>query len=113
MTRDERYKYVHYVGFPPQLFDMLDDPYETRDLAGDPAFAQTLAACERELRSICDPEEVDRRAKSDQRRRLEAGGGVEAVLAGGVKVPYTPAPDEFEPAPNEARERSRRAATAD
>jgi choline-sulfatase len=113
MIRDERYKYVHYVGFPPQLFDMLDDPYETRDLAGDPTFAQTLAASERELRSICDPEEVDRRAKSDQRRRLEAGGGVEAVLAGGVKVPYTPAPDEFEPAPNEARERSRRAATAD
>ena len=67
-----------------------------------------LAACERELRSICDPEEVDRRAKADQRARVEAAGGLQTVIQGGVKVPYTPAPDEFEPAPVDAREGAKR-----
>ncbi|MBI3972286.1 MAG: sulfatase-like hydrolase/transferase [Chloroflexi bacterium] len=105
MIRNERYKYVHYVDYPPQLFDMENDPDETHDLAGDLQHADVLAACERELRAICDPEEVDRRAKADQARRIAAAGGVEAVKAGGVKIPYTPAPDEFGPAAVEARER--------
>ena len=33
-----------------------------------------------------------RRAKTDQARRIAAAGGVEAVLAGEVKIPFTPAP---------------------
>jgi choline-sulfatase len=108
MVRTARYKYVHYVGYPPQLFDLDVDPEETRDLGTDPAHADVRAACGRELRAICDPEAVDRRARADQRRRLEAAGGPAAVLADGVKIPYTPAPAEFEPAPVDARERGRR-----
>jgi choline-sulfatase len=98
MVRDERYKYVHYVGYPPQLFDLIADPLETRDLAGDPSHAEALAAGERTLRTICDPEEVDRRARASQRRRLDAAGGPELVKAGGVRIPYTPAPLDFGPA---------------
>ncbi|MGH2351008.1 MAG: sulfatase-like hydrolase/transferase, partial [Chloroflexota bacterium] len=98
MLRTQQYKYVYYVGYPPQLFDLLADPDETRDLAADPAHAETLAACQRELRAICDPEAVDRRARADQRRRIEAAGGPAAVLAGGVRIPYTPAPAAFSPA---------------
>jgi choline-sulfatase len=106
MIRNARYKYVHYVGHSPQLFDLIADPEETRDVATDPAHADGRAACERELRAICDPEAVDRRARADQRRRLDAAGGDAAVLAGGVKIPYTPAPGQFDPAPVEARERT-------
>ncbi len=109
MLRNARYKYVEYVGHRPQLFDMQADPDETRDLGQDPACAEVRAACARELRGICDPEEVDRRARADQRRRVDAAGGPEAVIKAGVKVPYTPAPDEFDPAPVEARERARSA----
>ncbi len=107
MVRNARYKYVHYVGFPPQLFDLVADPEETRDLAGDREHADARAACERELRALCDPEAVDRRARADQRRRIDAAGGVAAVLAGGVTIPYTPAPEPFEPAPVDARERGK------
>ncbi|MBA2451070.1 MAG: sulfatase-like hydrolase/transferase [Chloroflexi bacterium] len=107
MVRTERYKYVHYVGYPPQLFDMQDDPDETRDLGQEPAYAEVRAECERELRRICDPEDVDRQARADQRRRIMAAGGPEAVIRQGVKIPYTPAPDEFDPAPIEARERAK------
>lgn len=105
MVRTERYKYVHYVGHPPQLFDLLADPDETLDLGLATEYAEVRAACERELRSIVDPEAVDRRARADQRRRIEAIGGVEAILARGDRVPYTPAPGEFDPAPVEARQR--------
>ena len=107
MIRDGRFKYIHYVGYEPQLFDLVDDPNETRDLAADPACAAALAACEAKLRRIGDPEAVDRRAKADQQARIDAAGGVDAVIAGGVKVPYTPAPDQFDPAPVEARERGK------
>ena len=105
MVRSTRYKYVRYVGYPPQLFDMEADPEETVDLAGDPRHHDALLASERELRGICDPEAVDARAQADQRRRIEAAGGAEAILAGGVKIPYTPAPEAFDPAPVEARQR--------
>ncbi len=99
MLRTPRHKYVHYAGYPPQLFDLIEDPDETRDLAAHPGQAGILAACERELRGIVDPEAVDARARADQRRRLEAAGGAAAVMAGGVKIPYTPAPAQFDPAP--------------
>ena len=95
MLRDGTAKYVHYVGHPPQLFDVAADPNETRDLAADPAHAGTLAACEARLRALCDPDHVDRQAKAAQHRLLDAAGGPDTVLAGGVKIPYTPAPVTF------------------
>jgi choline-sulfatase len=95
MIRNSRYKYIHYVGYAPQLFDLVADPEETRDLAGEAGHADVLAACEGELRAICDPEAVDRQARADQHARLEAAGGRAAVLAEGVKIPFTPAPGEF------------------
>lgn len=105
MVRNEQYKYVHYVDYAPQLFDLLDDPNELRDLAADPRYADVVTACERELRVIVDPEEVDRQAKADQLGRIEAAGGLEVIVAGGLKIPYTPAPNEFDPAPVAARDR--------
>lgn len=49
MLRGARYKYIHYWGFPPQLFDMQDDPQELRDLAPDPACADLCAAFKQHL----------------------------------------------------------------
>ena len=37
MVRTERWKYVHWQGFRPQLFDMSHDPDELVDLGDDPA----------------------------------------------------------------------------
>lgn len=104
MVRDARYKYIHYVDFPPQLFDLENDPDELNDLADDPSYGEALQGCEEQLRAIIDPEAVDARAKEDQRRRIEAHGGLSAVLAEGEKIPWTPAPSEFEPAPVFARD---------
>ena len=37
VIRGGRYKYVHFAALPPLLFDLSEDPGETRNLAGDPA----------------------------------------------------------------------------
>lgn len=107
MLRTGRYKYIRYIDMPPQLFDLEADRYETRDLSADPSFAAVLAECEALLQQICDPEATNAHAKASQQDRIMEHGGPEAVLAAGVKIPYTPAPEMFEPAPNEARERAK------
>ena len=44
ILREERFKYVHVNGgLPPLLFDMIEDPGETRNLAGDPAYASEMS----------------------------------------------------------------------
>lgn len=91
MIRKGRYKYVHYAGYAPELFDLESDPEELQNLSGDPRSATVLAAFEAALRDIVDPEDTDRRAKADQARLIEAHGGRDAVLKRGG-LHGTPAP---------------------
>ena len=93
MVRFGRYKYVHYEGYRPQLFDLEADPLETHDLAEVPGSEAIIAEGERRLRAICDPGKVSEQAFQDQERRIRELGGVEAVLKRG-SYPYTPAPGE-------------------
>jgi choline-sulfatase len=83
MIRRGTFKYVHYVGMPPQLFDLAADPQERRDLGRESGYQGLVADCEKALRAIVDPEAVDRQARADQAARIAALGGREAVLARG------------------------------
>ncbi|MVA74036.1 sulfatase-like hydrolase/transferase [Agrobacterium vitis] len=38
VIRDEKFKYVHFAGMPPLLFDLQADPGELTNLAEDPAY---------------------------------------------------------------------------
>lgn len=89
--RDGKYKYVHYVKYPPQLFDLESDPEEIHDLAGDAAYARVVERCRAKLYEVCDPEEVDRRAKARQAELLQLHGGRDAVIKRG-DLGFTPAP---------------------
>jgi choline-sulfatase len=91
MIRHGRYKYVHYVGMPPMLFDLAADPHERTDLAPDPSRAPLVAECEKKLRELLDPEAVDRLARADQRTHIELNGGKEAILKKGT-FRYSPPP---------------------
>jgi choline-sulfatase len=93
MLRRGRYKYIHYTGYGDQLFDLEADPEEIEDLAGYATLAPVVKRFQAALRAICDPQEVDRRAKADQRRRLAELGGMDRIVARGG-VPHTPAPGE-------------------
>ncbi len=41
VVRDEAFKYVHFAGLPPLLFDLAGDPTELRNLAEEPAYLRT------------------------------------------------------------------------
>ncbi|WP_018915132.1 sulfatase-like hydrolase/transferase [Thiomonas sp. FB-6] len=91
MLRKGRWKLNYYVRHRPELFDLDSDPEELHDLAGDPERGAVLREMLQALRAICDPEAVDRLAKSDQREMIERLGGVEAASRLG-SAGATPAP---------------------
>ena len=91
MLRKGRWKYHHYIGYQPELFDLKSDRDELHDLAADPANAETRAMMERAMREICDPDAVDRAAKSDQARLIASHGGREKALFVGAPA-ATPVP---------------------
>jgi choline-sulfatase len=91
LVRHGRFKYVHYVGMRPQLFDLAADPQERRDLGQDPGQRAAIAACEAALRTVVDPEKADALARADQTARIAAFGGREKILSLG-SFGYSPAP---------------------
>lgn len=93
MVRVGRWKYMHYVGYEPQLFDLESDPHETVDLAAQPEHADTLATCEAELRKIVDPDAANALAFQDQAAKIEALGGLDVIFQR-PEHGHTPAPGE-------------------
>lgn len=95
MVRSPRYKFVHHVSERPQLYDMLDDPDETTDLGTRDDHEEIVESHRAMLSRICNPTEVDARARADQQRRLDEHGGADAVLATGPTFLHSPTPTVF------------------
>ncbi|MBT4431283.1 MAG: sulfatase-like hydrolase/transferase, partial [Nitrospinaceae bacterium] len=91
MLRKGKFKYIHYLGYSPELFDLDSDPQEEVNLASHPGHDRLLQEFESILRKILDPEDADRRAKSAQAALVARFGGREAILKGG-SFAGTPAP---------------------
>jgi choline-sulfatase len=91
MIRKGPYKYVHYVGMPPQLFDLDLDPEEARDLGQDLRYSGVVADCQTLLRRVVDADAADRQAFADQAARIAELGGRDAVLARG-SFAFSPVP---------------------
>jgi len=91
MIRHGKYKYIHYAGLPPMLFDLEADPFERADLGRNDAYRAVIGECEAALRKVVDPEAVDMLAKSDQQAYIDRHGGKEAILKRGT-FRYSPPP---------------------
>jgi choline-sulfatase len=93
MIRQGRWKYIRYVTYKPQLFDLESDPEELYDLAGNPAHVMDETLLELKLREMIGEEfaAADARVKARQAAILAANGGREAVLARG-DLPFSPPP---------------------
>lgn len=91
MVRKGSWKLVHYADYEPQLFDLASDPEELNDLARDANAQPILEEMQAELRRICDPAEVSRRAKADQQELLTKVGGKQFVIKRG-DLGFSPAP---------------------
>jgi choline-sulfatase len=79
MLRKGKYKYIAYVGYPPELFDLSVDPREGHNLAEDMRYAAIRRDLDAELRTIVDPDAVNAAAFAAQAATIEKHGGVEAV----------------------------------
>jgi arylsulfatase A-like enzyme len=51
VLRGDRFKYVHFAGLPPLLFDLDDDPGELVNRANDPAYLPFQAECAQRMLS--------------------------------------------------------------
>jgi choline-sulfatase len=92
MIRWQQWKYVYYVGYDPQLFDLGVDPQEQNDLYASArtsvVLQDVLAGCYQRLRSVCNPEETDRRAKDFQQATKKRLGLTGYVPPKGMPVPH-------------------------
>lgn len=93
MLRKGKYKYVHYVGERPQLYDLEADPEERYDLAGETGYENVLEEMYQELRKEADPERLEADSKAAQRKLLEAHGGKEEFLRNFKPSLFSPIPD--------------------
>ena len=96
MLRDGQYKYIHYVGYEPELYDLNNDPEEMSNLAAKSEFQSVVAQYEKRLRDMVDPEAINERALADQAAMIESFGGVEKMLGQGV-IHNTPVPGALPP----------------
>lgn len=79
MIRTERYKLNYYHGYPPQLFDMAEDPQETRDLAGDARHSAVRETLLRRLLAGWDPDLIARRMANRTRDKEILGAWAAAT----------------------------------
>ena len=97
MIRKGRYKYIYYVGYAPELFDLQSDPEEEHDLSNDPLYADVLRDYDELLHRMINPNEIDRQANVAQKILVESHGGPEAVFANLVTTKhYTPVPNSID-----------------
>ncbi len=96
MVRWDDWKYVHYVGHPPQLFNLSDDPNELNNLVADDTDQTHQLIVEegmKRLHGFCDPDEANARCFADQKKRIESLGG-EAACLNAYVFNHTPTPAE-------------------
>ena len=84
MIRKGRHKLIHYHGFGDE-FLISRRTRGTCEPDSDNRYKVVLEDLWSELRAVCDPKEVERKAHADQRAMVDALGGLEAVRNLGPK----------------------------
>jgi arylsulfatase A-like enzyme len=49
--RTDNWKYVHFTGLPPVLYDLANDPDELHNVAAEPAYRTLLAGAAQQMLS--------------------------------------------------------------
>lgn len=90
MIRRGRWKYIRYIGFDAELFDLQDDPQELTNVAGAAKNKPVIERLEHELHRICDPQQMNELAFADQHAMIERYGGREKAIALGAPAATPP-----------------------
>jgi len=91
MVRVGDWKYNAYPGYPPELYDLANDPHEAHDLGESPEHADVRAMCAAKLAEICDVDAVNAQAFADQEAKIAELGGRQAILDS-PNYDFTPIP---------------------
>jgi choline-sulfatase len=94
MIRRGRHKFIHSPADPDQLFDLVSDPHERANLAGDLESAHLVEEFRREIATRWDLAALDREVRQSQQRRIAVG----KALGTGVQTPW-----DFTPTYNASR----------
>lgn len=84
MLRSGPWKFIHYEGFEPELFNLKDDPEELENVAQSPENIATLERLRALLNNICDPSQINAQAFADQDALVERVGGKNVALTLGA-----------------------------
>ncbi len=76
MLRDERFKFIRSPGDPDLLFDLLNDPLETKNLVGSTDQLQVLEGFQERLQDRWDLTALDSAIRLSQRRRRVVGAAL-------------------------------------
>ena len=91
MLKKGNYKFIHYEGLNPQLFDLKNDVQELNDLGTNPSYSKIINELYNELQSIVDTKVTSEKAFADQKIKINKFGGREKILSLG-DFGYSPAP---------------------
>ncbi len=84
MIRQGDWKYIYYVGFEPELFNLKEDPEELHNMASNSDCSAVLRTLHDHLLNICDPEATDAMAHADQAALITRHGGRARALTLGA-----------------------------
>jgi choline-sulfatase len=91
MIRRGDMKYIHCDLDPPQLYDVISDPEERRNLADDPAYAEVAKSFADEVQSRWNINELRDKIHASQQSRLTLHAAMDA--APGTHWDYNPPSD--------------------
>ena len=84
MIRKENFKFIYYVGYESELFDLDKDPEELTNLFNDPTYQSLAGRLEGILRGIVDPDDADERAYIAQCALIKKHGGRDRIIDRGA-----------------------------
>ena len=79
MVRQGDYKYIYTAGYEPQLYNMVDDPEEWNNLAGQPEYQEVERKLHALLVANFDPDQIERDVQESLARRRLLKGAMDAT----------------------------------
>lgn len=90
--RSGEWKYIHHEGYPPELYNVVDDPDELVDLGDEANVSVEQTRCQKTLSDLVDTTVANNAAFASQQAIIDEHGGREAV-ASAFRFNHTPIPE--------------------
>ncbi len=86
MLKKDDLKFNYYLGEDPELFDLAKDPDEKENLAENPEYSALLKELEKELRQVCNPENLYEEYVQSSRQRTFIARATKASIQTKLRI---------------------------